>query len=263
MIDNSTSCEICSVICFLRAKNISAVEIHRELCAVYGQNVMSEGTVRHRCRMIKDGRTDEEQSGQQSAVSDDLVQNIDQIICERRRLTISEQSCEFPQISHTVLYETITVRLGYQKFCARWILKMLVGVHRMQRMALVFTFLEQCHKDDEFLDHIVQAPGDKTWVSFVNVEIKEKSKQWMHTHSSNKLKKFKQTCARKLMATVFWDRKGVLVEFMQQRTTVMSEMYCKTVKKLCRAIQNRRHGMLTSSVVLLHDNALPHTAGHT
>jgi hypothetical protein len=27
----------------------------------------------------------------------------------------------------------------------------------------------------------------------VNVEIKEQPKQWMHTHSPNKLKKFKQT----------------------------------------------------------------------
>jgi hypothetical protein len=30
----------------------------------------------------------------------------------------------------------------------------------------------------------------------------------MHTHLPNKPKKFKQTSARKLMATVFWDRKG-------------------------------------------------------
>jgi hypothetical protein len=42
----------------------------------------------------------------------------------------------------------------------------------------------------------------------------------------------------------------------------MSKVYCKTLKELCRAIQNERHGMLTSSVlvVLLHDNARLHTA---
>jgi hypothetical protein len=54
----------------------------------------------------------------------------------------------------------------------------------------------------------------------VNFETKEQSKQWMHTYSPNKLKKFKQILpARKLMAAVFWDKKGVLmVEFMQQGT---------------------------------------------
>jgi hypothetical protein len=56
------------------------------------------------------------------------------------------------------------------------------------------TCLEQYHKHgNEFLDHIVQVTGDEVWVSFVNVEAKEQSKQWMHTHSPNKPKKFKQT----------------------------------------------------------------------
>jgi hypothetical protein len=51
----------------------------------------------------------------------------------------------------------------------------------------------------------------------------------MHTHSPNTLKKFKQTSARKLMATDFW--KGVLmVELMQQGTTLMSEVYCEILK---------------------------------
>jgi hypothetical protein len=55
VIDNPTSCEIRAVICFLHTKNMSAEEIHHELCAaVYGQNVMSKGTVRWWCRMFKD-----------------------------------------------------------------------------------------------------------------------------------------------------------------------------------------------------------------
>jgi hypothetical protein len=78
---------------------------------VYGQNVMSEGTVRQWCRTFIDGRTkvhDEEQCGRPSVVSDDLVQSVDQNICEIQRFTISELSCEFPHISHNVLYEIIT-----------------------------------------------------------------------------------------------------------------------------------------------------------
>jgi hypothetical protein len=53
-IDKPTSYGIHAVI---HAKNMSAVEIRRELCMVYGQNVMGEGTVRQWCRMFKDGRT--------------------------------------------------------------------------------------------------------------------------------------------------------------------------------------------------------------
>jgi hypothetical protein len=44
---------------------------------------------------------------------------------------------------------------------------------------------------DEFINHIIRVTADETWVSFVNVETKEQSKQWMHTHSPSKPKKFK------------------------------------------------------------------------
>jgi hypothetical protein len=46
VIDNPASCKIRTVIHFLHIKNFGAAEIHRELCAFYGQNAMSEGTVR-------------------------------------------------------------------------------------------------------------------------------------------------------------------------------------------------------------------------
>jgi hypothetical protein len=55
-IDNPTSCKIHSYP-LLHANNLSAAEIHHELCAaVYGQTVLSEGTVRQWCRMFKDGQ---------------------------------------------------------------------------------------------------------------------------------------------------------------------------------------------------------------
>jgi histone-lysine N-methyltransferase SETMAR len=96
----------------------------------------------------------------------------------------------------------------------------------------------------------------------VNVENKEQSKQWMHTHSQNKPKKFKQTLsARNLIATVFWDRKGVLT--VQHGSNMASEVYCETLKELHRAIHNKRSGMLTYGVVLLHDSERPHTAART
>jgi hypothetical protein len=82
---------------------MSAAEIHCELCVVYSQNIMSEGTKTMVFKMFKDGRTDANQK-----------------IYERQRFTISELLCEFPQISRTVLYEIIIVRLSYHhKFCAR------------------------------------------------------------------------------------------------------------------------------------------------
>jgi hypothetical protein len=94
---------------------MGAAKILSELCAaVYSQNVMSEGIVRQWCRMFKDGPTnvqDEERSGR-PAVCRRNDQSVDQECCKRWRFTISEVSCEFPQVSLTGLYEIITDRLG-------------------------------------------------------------------------------------------------------------------------------------------------------
>jgi histone-lysine N-methyltransferase SETMAR len=110
----------------------------------------------------------------------------------------------------------------------------------------------------------VRVTGGETRVLFVNVETKKQSKHWIHAHAPNKPKKFKQTSsARKPIAAVYWDREGVLMaEFMQQGTT-MSEVYCRTLKKLLRAIQIKWCGILTSGIVLLHDNARPNSAACT
>jgi hypothetical protein len=56
-IENPASCEIGAVIRFLYAKNTSVAEIYRELCAIFGQNVTSDGTARQCFGMFKDGRT--------------------------------------------------------------------------------------------------------------------------------------------------------------------------------------------------------------
>jgi hypothetical protein len=144
-IDNTASCEILAVNRFLHVKNMSAAEIHRELCAVYGKNVMNEGSVRQRCTIFKNVQY-EERSGGPSAVSDDLVQSVDQKICETCRFTISELSCEFPLVLHTVLYEVVIVRLGYHEFCTTWVPKMLMGEHKKQRMASGLTFLSDTIK---------------------------------------------------------------------------------------------------------------------
>jgi hypothetical protein len=188
---------------------------------------MNEGPVRKWCRMSEDGLTNVdagERCVRPSVVSDDPVQSVDKKNCARRRFKVSELSCEFPQISCNLLYDIITVRLGYHRFCARQVPKILTGVHKTRRIVRLWLF-------------------DGTWVSFVNVETKEQYKLWIHTYSPNNKKSLNEGClpGGKLMAIVFWDRKGVLmVESMQQGTTITSEVYYKTLKNNLRmAIRTR------------------------
>jgi len=66
------------------------------------------------------------------------------------------------------------------------------------------------------------------------------------------------------MLTVFWDCQGVLLtEFRQHDHTVTSASYCTILTKLRAAIRQKRPGLLTKGVLLLHDNARPHSANQT
>jgi hypothetical protein len=73
--------------------------------------------------------------------------------------------------------------------------------------------------------------NNRRWnlVSFVTVETKEQSKQWMHTYSSNTPKTFEQTLSgRKLIATVILNRKWVqMAEFTTRDNNVRSAQLAK------------------------------------
>lgn len=265
-IADPADCEVRSVIRFLNAKNVKPAEIHRQLVEIYGENVMSDGMVRKWVRQFNDGRTnvhDEARSGRPSCVTDGLVAQVNEKIRDNRRFTIRTLCDEFPQISKTVLHEIVRNRLNYRKLCSRWVPKILTDVHKTQRLGSALTFLTRYSEEGiEFLNQIVT--GDETWVSHVTPESKQQSMEWRHSGSPRR-HKVKPTLSRdKIMCTVFWDRQGILlVEFLPRGETINAERYCATLRKLRRAIQNKRRGMLTQGLVLLHDNARPHTAGLT
>ena len=48
-------------------------------------------------------------------VNDDLVRKVYERVCDDRRLTISDLSLHFPQISRTLLYDTVSSHLGYRR----------------------------------------------------------------------------------------------------------------------------------------------------
>jgi hypothetical protein len=123
---------------------MNAAKIHRELCAaVYGQNVMNEGTLRQWRRMFKDGcRTnvhDEERSGR-PAICNEWWSCLKCWLkfCERRNF--QNFHANFRKFHLLLLYEIIRIMLGYHKFCSIWVPKMFTGVNKTQKMAPASTF---------------------------------------------------------------------------------------------------------------------------
>jgi transposase len=72
MIERSAGCEIRSVIRFLNTRNLKAADIHRQICKVYEENIMSDGMVRKWVRKFikdRDNVHEEPRSGRPSVVT--------------------------------------------------------------------------------------------------------------------------------------------------------------------------------------------------
>ena len=63
------------------------------------------------------------------------------------------------------------------------------------------------------------------------------------------------------MATIFWDCQGVvLIDFLPRGTTMTGQYYAALLGRLREAVKKERRGKLSRGVLLLHDNAPPHTS---
>ena len=117
--------------------------------------------------------------------------------------------------------------------------------------------LKRFSSKDDLLLHLVTV--DETWVHYYEPENKAQSRQWVGP-GSPRPKKFKtQPSAGKVMATVFWDAKGVMLDFLPKRSTITGVYYANLLDQLRTAILEKRRGKLSKGVLLQQDNVRVHT----
>ena len=259
------------VIEFLVSEGESPLNISKRLDNVFKNDAIDYSTVKRWVQRFKGGEeemgkasvSDRPRSGRPaSAVNPASLARADALIKADRRVTVDEIATAL-DISHGSAVNVFE-SLGYGKVCARWVPRKLTEAHREARVEACSELLEQHQSDDSFLRVSRIVTGDETWVHHYVPESKRKSMEWRHPDSP-RTKKFKaQRSAGKVMASVFWDSKEViLVDFMPKGATINSEAYIETLKKLKARIRRVRPDLDMSKVLLQHDNARPHTSIRT
>ena len=161
-------------------------------------------------------------------------------------------------ISHGSVLTILHDRLGMRKLTARSVPKFLSDEQMATRASVCSALLKRFRSKDNFLLRLVTV--DETWVHYYEPENKAQSRQWVGP-GSPRPKKFKtQPSACKVMATVFWDAKGVIMlDFLPKRSTITGVYYANLLDQLRTAIREKRGGKLSSGVLLQQDNARVHT----
>ena len=113
-------------------------------------------------------------------------------------------------------------------------------------------------KEDDFLPRLVTVA--ETWVHYYEPENKAQSRQSVGPGSPRPKKLKTQPSAGKVMTTVFWDAKGVIMfEFLAKKSTITNAYYANLLDQLRTVIHKKRRGKLSKGILLQQDNARAHT----
>ena len=208
--------------------------------------------------------TDSPRPGQaHRVVTTEAIAAVEVIVKENRRVTVNEIAGHL-DMGHGSAHHIVHDVLQFHK---AWVPRQLTAELKERRVDACQELLKRFEAEgDGFLGRIVT--GDETWVHYHQPETKKASKKWRHT-SSPKPKKFRklrtQPSEGKVMLTLFWDERGVILEhFMPRRNTVTCATYADFRKNHLRpAIKSKRRELLSTCVLLQRDNARPHTARST
>ena len=226
----SLKAEYRAVIRYLYLKGKTGQEIHCELTNAYGSSAPSYAQVKFWVREFKRYRTsieDETRSGRPSyATDEEMCNKVRDLVSSDRRIKV-EEIANALHFSYGSVSTTVHDRLGMHKLTARWVPKSLSDEQMATRASVYGALLKRFRsKEDDFLSRLETVV--KTWVHYYEPENKAQSRQSVGP-GSPRPKKFKtQPSAGKVMATVFWDAQGVMLEFLAKKC-IYNNMYvlCK------------------------------------
>ena len=151
------------------------------------------------------GRTstnDAERSGRPIEVSTpENVEKIHEMVLADRKVKVRE-IVDAIGISYGSVVSILNDQLGLRKLSARWVPRLLSIDHKRKRVTASKDCLELINRNlNEFLRRFVTV--DETWIHYC-------TKQWVSPGEPAPKKAKVSFSANKVMATVFWDARGII-----------------------------------------------------
>ena len=157
-----------------------------------------------------------------------------------RRIQV-EEITQLLGLSHGSVSTILHDRLGMCKLTARWVPKSLSNEQMATRAPVSSALLKRLRSKDDFLLHLVTI--DETWVHYCEPENKAQSRQWVGPGSPTPQKIKTHPSAGKLMATVFWYAKGVIMlDFLRKRSTITGMYYGNLLHQLRTTVREKSRG---------------------
>ncbi|GBP83022.1 Histone-lysine N-methyltransferase SETMAR [Eumeta japonica] len=170
------------------------------------------------------------QVAQKEVITPEIVNKIHEMILDDRRMKVRKLAHAIgisTERVHHILHEYLDMR----KLSARWVPQLLTLDHKRNRVTTSKECLAMFSRNsDEFLRRFVTV--DETWIHHNTPETKEQSKQWVSRGERGPKKAKQSLSANKVMATVFWDARGVIhIDYLEKGKTITGEYYSKLLDR--------------------------------
>lgn len=245
---------------FLRKKTIT--ETKKSLEKYYGDSGPSIKMIHKWFTDFRCGRTstvDADRPGRPVEVTTpEMITKIHDIVLNDRRVKVREIA-DIVSISDERVRNILHSYLEMKKLSARWVPRLLTVDQKRTRV----TISEEClakfrlNKKD-FMRRFITV--DETWIHHHTPETKEQSKQWIASGEPAPKKAKAVLSANKVMATVFWDARGVIyIDYLQKGKTINGEYYASLLQRFHQVLTEKRPHLARKKILFHQDNARVHT----
>lgn len=254
--------EIRAVIKYLNIKGLSPMEIKSDLDATLNEYSPTLKTIYKWVAEFNRGNVsikDAPRSGRpKTATSEEMVKNVQAIVLTDRRLKLI-QIAEATGISKERVSHILHEELGMRKLCARWVPRLITPEQKQHRVATSGQCLQLIRHYPDFFNRFITV--DETWLHHYTPETKIQSMQWTAKGEPAPKKAKTVPSAGKILATVFWDAKGIIfMDCLEKGKTITGLYYANLLDKLIKHIREKRPGLSKKKIFFHHDNAPAHTS---
>ena len=158
-------------------------------------------------------------------------------------------------VSH-IIVENQLHKMGKVNKSGAWVPHQLTEDNMATRYNICTSLLTR-NNIESFLNRIIT--GDEKWILYDNVK---KKRQWVDRGEEPEPTAKAGLHPKKVLLCIWWDISGpVHYELMPTNRTVNSEIYAAQMDRLHEKLKCLRPALVNrKQVILLHDNAKPHTA---
>lgn len=255
--------EIRCVIKYYNLRGKTGAQIKTKLDRHLGESAPSYSTVKEWVAAFKRGREsceDEHRSGRPNEVTNpDLIKKIRKIVYGDRRLKVRE-IVDIVGVSYNTVWKILHNHLHCNKLCARWVPRLLSDEQKFNRAEVSAANLARFKRSpQDFMRRFITV--DETWVHHYTPETKQQSKMWTSPGESAPKKAKSVLSAGKVMATVFWDARGIIyIDYLEKGRTINGPYYAALLQRLKEEVALKRPHLAKKKILFHQDNAPAHTS---